>query len=252
MRPELGQYGVVLRFSLFRIPVTVRASFLLIAALLGFIGRRDPTTITIWVAIVFVSILIHELGHAFTARSLGAEVSIELNGIGGLTRWSVPASAFSPGKRALVAFAGSAVGVVFGGLVWLVASQFGPYSGLAAFSINTLVFVNVFWGLLNWLPIRPLDGGHLLESLLEKLAPRRAEVIARVVFIATAAAALAIAINFRLIFISVIAGWLLLSEFSFGRSPVSAAPLPPLSYDDPQVPETRIIDIEPEPDEAEQ
>ena len=251
MRDDLGHHYRVLRFNLFRIPITLRPSFLLVAALLGLFGETDPLFVAAWVVIVFVSILIHEFGHALTARGFGAEVSIELNGIGGLTRWSVPADAFGPGKRALVAFAGSAVGVLFGVVVWVVALQFRPYPDLAAFVLNTLVFVNVFWGLLNWLPIRPLDGGHLLESLLEKVAPNRGDSIARVVYIATAAAGLAAALQFRLIFVAVIAGWLLLMEFSRGR-PQSTGPLPAMSYDAPEedlpLPETRIIDIEPEPE----
>lgn len=243
---SLDQYGSVLRFSLFRIPITVRGSFLVIAVLLGFSGIQEPAFIVAWVLIVFVSILIHEFGHAFAARSLGAEVAIELNGIGGLTRWSVPAAHFGPGRRAFVAFSGSAVGVIFGGIVWAVAAQFGPYSGLTAFVVSRLVFVNVFWGLLNWLPIRPLDGGHLLEALLEKIAPNRAETIARVVFTTTAAAALAASIRFRLIFIAVLAGWLLLTEFNIGRTPQPRAPIPPLTYDQP---ESDVIDVDPEPDQ---
>lgn len=214
----------------------------MIAALLGLSGIREPAFIVAWVLIVFVSILIHEFGHAFTARWLGAEVAIELNGIGGLTRWSVPATDFGPGKRALVAFSGSAVGVVFGGLVWAVASQFGPYSGLTAFVISRLIFVNVFWGLLNWLPIRPLDGGHLFEALLEKIAPSRVDSIARVVFTATAAAALIAAIRFQLIFVAVLSGWLLLSEFNIGKTPQPRAPIPPLTYDPP---EAGIVDVDP-------
>lgn len=214
----------------------------MIAALLGLSGIREPAFIVAWILIVFVSILIHEFGHAFTARSLGAEVAIELNGIGGLTRWSVPATDFGPGRRALVAFSGSAVGVVFGVIVWAVAAQFGPYSGLTAFVISRLIFVNVFWGLLNWLPIRPLDGGHLFEALLEKIAPKRVDSIARVVFTATAAAALIAAIRFQLIFVAVLSGWLLLSEFNIGRTPQPRAPIPPLTYDPP---EAGIIDVDP-------
>lgn len=226
-------------------------SFLLVAAFLGFVGRREPVFIVAWVAIVFVSILIHELGHAFTARSLGAEVQIELNGIGGLTRWSVPELNFGPGKRALVAASGSAVGVLFGGLVWLIAAQFGPYTGLSSFVINNLIFVNVFWGLLNWLPIRPLDGGHLTEALLEKLAPNKAAAISKVVFTVTAGLALAAAIRYRLIFIAIIAGWLLLSEFGQGRA--TRTPIPPLSYETPAIPvsdEPIVVDVEPEPDDS--
>ncbi len=221
----------MLSFSLLRIPVTIRGSFLLIAAVLALVGRSDPMSVVAWVGIVFVSILIHELGHALTARRMGATVEIELNGVGGLTRWSIPASELGPGRRALVAASGSAVGVVFGGLVWLVASQFGPYSGMTLFVINNLIFINVFWGLINWVPIRPLDGGHLLQALLDKFTPKRAEKIARIVFTVTAGVALAWGINTSRIFIAVLAGWMLLAELTAGRPSRPATSIPDLSYE---------------------
>ena len=222
----------MLRFRLFGMPVTVRASFLLIAALIGFTGVGEIEETIAWIVIVFVSILIHELGHAFTARRYGSAVAIELNGLGGLTRWSAKDGELTPGRRALIAAAGSAVGLVFGGVVWLVASRFGPYEPLLAFILESTIYVNVFWGLLNWLPIRPLDGGHLLESLLDQLAPSRAEMIARVVFTLTAAGALAFALWFRLVFVAVLAGWLLLSELGAGRAPRQTDGLPTLSYEE--------------------
>lgn len=215
-------------------PVTVRGSFLLIAAFIGLTGaQRDLSIAIAWVSIIFFSILIHELGHAVTARMFGSQVAIELNGLGGLTRWTAPNGELTPGRRALVAAAGSATGLLFGGLVWLVANPFGPFSPLTGFILDRLIYVNVFWGLLNWLPIRPLDGGHLLESFLERFAPRRAAMIARVVFTGTAAAALVIAISQDLLFIAVLAGWLLLSEFSVGRERRARPGLPTLSYDEP-------------------
>lgn len=222
----------MLRFRLFDMPVTVRGSFLVIAALIGLVGVGEVEETVAWIAVVFVSILIHELGHAFTARAFGSDVAIELNGLGGLTRWSVPNGETTPGRRALIAASGSATGLLFGGLVWLLGSQFAPFPPLVAFTLRSLIYVNVFWGLLNWLPIRPLDGGHLVESLLEKIAPNRAELIARIIFTTTAAAALVISISMNLIFIAVLSGWLLLSEFTIGRQ-APATGLPALSYDDP-------------------
>jgi Zn-dependent protease len=224
----------LITFKLFRIPVAIRLSFLAMVLLLALIGRNEPARVAAWVGIVFFSILIHELGHALTARSMGATVAIELNGLGGLTRWGIAGEEFGPGRRALVAGAGSAVGVVFGGLVWLVASQFGPYSPFVAFVINNLIWVNLFWGLLNWAPIRPLDGGHLLQSLLQKVAPDRADSIARVIFTITAAAALFWAIQARLLFVAVLAGWMLLIELSPRGRPQERPPLPDLSYDQPE------------------
>lgn len=215
-------------------PVTVKGSFLLIAALIGFTGVGNVAQTVAWIGIVFVSILIHELGHAFTARIYDATVAIELNGLGGLTRWSVPDGQLSPGRRALIAAAGSATGLLFGGLVWLVASQGGPYRGLTSFVLVNTVRVNVFWGLLNWAPIRPLDGGHLIMSLLEKLAPRHATSLARAIFMTTAAVALVIAIRYRLIFITILAAWMLLSELSAWTQPRNVPTgLPTISYESP-------------------
>ncbi len=226
----------VLKFKLFGMPVTVRPSFLLIAALIGLGGAPEVSRTVAWVAIAFFSILIHELGHAVTARRYGAPVAIELNGLGGLTRWALPPDEVTPGRRALIAAAGSAVGVLFGGMVWLVGSQTGPHVGLTAFVLRNLVFVNLFWGLLNWLPIRPLDGGHLLESLLAKIAPDRADGIAKVVFAITAGVAAGLALYFNLIFVAILAGWLFISEVTAGRSdrpqPAPGPPAPSaLDYD---------------------
>lgn len=222
----------MISFRLLGIPVAVRPSFLLVAGVLG-LSAGSVSLVFAWVAVVFVSILLHEMGHALTARAFGSEVDIELNTIGGLTSWTMPEKDFGPGRRAVVAAAGSGVGVLFGGLVWLVASLTGPYFGMAGFVIHTLVYVNVFWGLLNWLPIRPLDGGHLFSSLLEKFAPRRGEAIANVVFLITAAAGLAAALYFRLIFVALLTGWLLFGEMTRGRPRRPQVPIPPMSFDNP-------------------
>jgi len=244
-------------FRLFGIPVTIRPSFLVIAALIGFTSRRPIVYLVAFVAIVFVSILIHELGHAITARSYGAEVEIELNGIGGLTSWSVPDKELGPGQRALVAAAGSGVGVLFGGIVWLFDRFTGPYDEVAGFVVSTLIAVNVLWGLLNWLPIRPLDGGHLFTSLLQKVIPTRAEVIANVVFFITAGGALAWALWSQRIFLALIAGWLLLGELTRGRGGQRRPPasIPQMTFDPPpneaDAPADRTpvgdADVEPQP-----
>ncbi|MGH8914596.1 MAG: site-2 protease family protein [Acidimicrobiia bacterium] len=233
----------MISFRLLGIPVTVRPSFLLIAALLGFSSGRRLALVAAWVGVVFVSILFHELGHALTARSFGAEVEIELNAIGGLTSWSGAEERLGPGRRAAVAAAGSGVGVMFGGLVWLVAALTGPFSDVAGFVVNNLIWVNVFWGLLNWVPIRPLDGGHLLTSLLQKVAPANAGRIANVVFFVTAVAALAAALWFRLFLVALLAGWLVIGELTRGRPRRPPTPIPRMSFDPPEP------EVEGEPDD---
>jgi stage IV sporulation protein FB len=232
-------------FRLLGVRVTVQTSFLLVAALLGLSGGSVQLVVT-WVLVVFVSILVHEMGHALTARSMGAEVKIELNGIGGLTSWSGSKEDLGPGRRALIAAAGSATGVAFGGLVWAFEHISGPYFGLFGFALSTFVWVNVFWGLLNWLPIRPLDGGHLLISLLQRFAPKRVRVISNVVFLLTTIAALVTSLWLHLYFVALLAGWLLVGELTPDRPRRPPVPIPPMNFDPPDP--DPVADAEPETD----
>lgn len=215
--------GVVIKFSLGGIPVTIRPSFWLVALFLGF--GLDRALLIAWVVIVFVSVLVHELGHAVAARHYGAEVAITLTTLGGLTRWSVSEGSMSPGRRALVAAAGSATGIVLGLMVLGFFYVTRPWGNTAASIVMLVVWVNVGWGVLNWLPIRPLDGGHLVLALLDLVAPKRADKIATAIFLTTSLGAVAAAIYFRLLFAAALAGFMAWIEISRHISP-KAAPLP--------------------------
>ena len=235
----------MMRFRLLGVPVAVRPSFLLIAALLG-IRQGSVGRVLIWVGVVFVSILVHEFGHALTARRYGANVAIELNGIGGLTTWGLDEE-LPPGKRALIAAAGSGVGVVLGGIVAGLVTMTGPYSGIAEQTLTLLIRVNLFWGLLNWLPIRPLDGGHLLIALLEKVTPAKAEPIAGVVFMVTPAIGAVLALRYGYLVAALVAGFLLVAEFArFGGSSRDGGAIPDaLTFDDGSAGEEQVADSSP-------
>ncbi|MBL9123796.1 MAG: M50 family metallopeptidase, partial [Planctomycetaceae bacterium] len=74
-----------LNFSVLGIPVRVHPLFWLVCLLLG--GDRDVSSALRWVGVVFVSILVHELGHALVARSYGANPWITLYSFGGLASY---------------------------------------------------------------------------------------------------------------------------------------------------------------------
>lgn len=244
--PWLGHHvGHLVRFTLSGIPVSIRPTAVLTVLFLGwFGGYQRPGTVGVWIAVVFASLMVHELGHALTARSLGAPtVEIELNGFGGLTLWTSPRGGISPGRRALVAAAGSAAGFGFAGLAWAVSEIWGPFTGHGGLAVRLLIYANVFWGLLNWLPFRPLDGGHLLLALLARVAPIRGQTIARATFIVTAALAVAAAFRFGFPFAGVFAVWLLGSELGLVDR-MTASP-PPFGYDDED--EEEVGAGEPEP-----
>ena len=178
----------MLRFALADIPVRVHFSFLLIAVL-----APSPRAIDIaaWIVAVFVAVLLHELGHAVVARHYGARpVTITLFALGGVTMYPAAAD-LTPGRRFLISAAGSFVGILTGGLLgllWL-AGAFDGSAQVVRVAAFSYVWAALGWGLLNWIPIRPLDGGAMLTSLLEIVAPRRALTIARAVSAVTGAAA---------------------------------------------------------------
>ncbi len=170
----------VLRFSLADIPVGVHFSFLIIA-----IFGPDPTLAgrAIWVVAAFVAVLLHEAGHAFTARHYGATpVRITLFAMGGVTVYPATED-LTPGRRFVIAAAGSAVGIVTGGALLLATLSDLIVAGNKAVEILLVSYIwaSLGWGVLNWIPIRPLDGGAMMTSALEIVSPRHGVAIARYV-----------------------------------------------------------------------
>jgi hypothetical protein len=178
----------VLRFSVAGIPVGVHLSFLIIAIL---VWSRPPEEIAIWVLVAFLAVLLHEAGHAFTARHFGAEpVSITLFAFGGVTTFAASAR-LTPARRLAIAAAGSAVGIFLGGVALLLerSGLFADTPHLLRVAIDDFIWASLGWGLLNWIPIRPLDGGAIVTSFLEIVMPKRAFVVAKVISAVAGAAA---------------------------------------------------------------
>jgi Zn-dependent protease len=90
----------------------------------------------------------------------------------------------SPWRRVFVAAAGSSVGFVLGGLVFfaLRSGAVPTEPRVLNFALESFWQVNVLWGVLNWLPIRPLDGGHIFLGSMQAMLGRRGERVADVVF----------------------------------------------------------------------
>src|SRR6202011_2917389 len=98
-----------LHFALFGIPVRVHPMFWLMAVLLGAnMTAGRPDLMFFWVLAVFLSILVHELGHALVIRSFGSQPWITLYGMGGLA--SHAATRTDPGTHILISLAGPGAG----------------------------------------------------------------------------------------------------------------------------------------------
>lgn len=190
--------GWALKLRIGDVPVRVELSFFLIAGLLGSsIGTVEG--VAIWVGVVLVSVLVHELGHAVAMRLSGVGSRITLHGMGGLT---FPAARIhSRPKRIAVDLAGPLSGIFLLGVpaVWLGRTLDNP-SDTVELVIIAMVWVNVAWSLVNLLPILPLDGGNVTKEVLDAVTGEKGEVPARVVSIVVAGAAGLYALRSGLLF----------------------------------------------------
>ena len=171
-----------LKFRLLGMPVRVNPFFWVIAAFLGQDTlRMGGSLFVIWVLCVFLSVLVHEFGHALVARYFGAEPEVLLYGMGGLCIYQSHRESLK--QRLMVLVMGPGAGFLLMGLtIALTSLVFGIplkdvwnwqlFKGKTLPSVNVaagimfLIEINLFWGLFNLLPIMPLDGGQIASILL--------------------------------------------------------------------------------------
>jgi stage IV sporulation protein FB len=179
----------LLNFVLFNTPVQVQPWFWLTTLILGY--SQDFRATVIWVVVVFVSILVHEFGHVLAFKMYGVPGAVLLYSWGGLTipRREVKGTI----GRIVVALGGPVAGFCFAALTILAVRNWGieivprfhgllpsirpvfsngffgsPYWMVA---LDDLLFVNIFWGLVNLLPVAPLDGSHISRAIFQALSP---------------------------------------------------------------------------------
>jgi Zn-dependent protease len=184
----------MLRFRLGSIPVDVHFSHLAISGVIAWsmaesfrVGNwpgpildhpTDPDfkltyglCIALWMTMVSLSILVHELGHALVSRAFGYRPSIQLVGLGGLTNPN--ANETIPWHRdVLLTLAGPLSGLALGltaGAIGLAVGSGGPVH----YVLMGLFASNLVWTVLNLLPVTSLDGGRISTALLMRIFGRR-------------------------------------------------------------------------------
>lgn len=189
----------MIRFSLFGIPVEVQPFFWVVCALVGggFYAdtKAEVLAMLLFVLAAFISILIHEMGHALTGRKLGGGYAkILLTSFGGLA--FNQGGKFNRHQRFWMIAAGPGAGFVFLLVILaLLSLLFGGSDVLAltarvlfdlplAFKsitlvsflherpyvhlfINHLLWINFWWGVINLLPVMPLDGGQITDLYVQ-------------------------------------------------------------------------------------
>ena len=177
-----------------RIPIKISLGFFITSGFIGFLVSRSLIGTLIWMGIIFVSILVHEFGHALTAKGFGQDVKIELIAFGGATIPSGPS--LSKPKEFLVVLAGP----LFGFGLFLLSSALMHVSffqnPIALNILGGFRLINLFWTIVNLLPILPLDGGQLMRIIFESIFGPKGKRIALL-------SSLALAIVFGLWFLVV-------------------------------------------------
>jgi Zn-dependent protease len=175
-----------IHFSLLGIPVRIHPMFWLVTLMFG-LNQDNLSIVLIWIVAVFIGILWHEMGHALVIRWFGYLPWITLHGMGGLASYDPTRHRRNHGLTStediLISFAGPGAGFLLAALlvVILFAAKQGDHLlflppfyipvvvGLDNFRLqvllNFLFYICGFWGLLNLLPIYPLDGGQIAREL---------------------------------------------------------------------------------------
>lgn len=208
-------------FRLGSIPVRVRITFLILAVFLGS-AERDPKRLAAWVAIVFGSVLAHELGHALVGRAFGLAPQIELHGMGGTTSW-IGGKNVGRGRSIAISLAGPFAGFIVAAVVMLatrtsladlgsILSGSRHGTSFRAYAIASALWVNVGWGIFNLIPVMPLDGGNVMHNVLGSFLGDRGEKAARFVSIGIAGTIAALGALAGNMWLLVLAGIFVLSN----------------------------------------
>jgi Zn-dependent protease len=177
---------MVWTFRLLGFPVVVEPWFWLITLLIG--ANRPVELLPCWLIAAFVSILLHELGHAYMGRMYGLDSAIRLYSFGGVT-FVKGSGSLRPLQDALIFLAGPMAGFALGLAVYALARLVPFDSVFVRVLIGDLIWVNIAWGLVNLLPVLPLDGGHIMRHAVGWWTRGRDDTLPLRISVAVASAA---------------------------------------------------------------
>ncbi len=148
-----------------KIPVSIHFFFWITAAIIGLLNSGSVIGTLVWVFVILVSVLIHEMGHATTALFFGLQPRIELVALGGLTYHQGDKLPFW--KQFIIVLNGPLFGFTLFLIAWFLLKIPALAIGFLGGVLTLFFWVNLIWTILNLVPVMPLDGGQLLRIVLE-------------------------------------------------------------------------------------
>ncbi len=168
----------------------------------------------IWIPILFISVLIHELAHAGMIGLLGFGSShVVLTGMGGVT---INQRRAKPWQDLLISLAGPFSSFVLAGLSWWVLNnvEIARTDRMLVALMPRLVMANMFWGVFNLIPVPPLDGGHATREFFRMfLNERTAFIVSIWIAMVGGAFVVAAALFLKQFFIALYIAWFVYMAF---------------------------------------
>jgi stage IV sporulation protein FB len=237
-----------IHFRVWGTPVRIHPYFWIMTVILGISGggSTPPAEVIGWIVAVFVSILIHELGHAFAQRHYGGHPRITLYGMGGLA--ACDDCDRSSRAQILISLAGPGAGFAFAALLLIAIRSVGHKVGVQldpevqlellglesawvkrilsltfywqpfhSYTVNRmidhLIYINVLWGTVNLLPIYPLDGGQVSRELCILGQPQRGMILSLQISMFAAAGMVFVGLSWKSLLVPLFFGYLAYSSY---------------------------------------
>ncbi len=150
-----------------RIPIAIHPLFWLIGLFIGWMWTSSLLGSVLCLFVILFSVLFHEFGHALTAVAFGQKARIELAAFGGFT--------YREGRKLrlweefIVVLNGPIAGFMIFVGAYLFYRNVPIEHEMLNFAVRFTFIANLFWTIINLVPVLPLDGGHLLSIILEAI-----------------------------------------------------------------------------------
>lgn len=198
--------------NLFGFPTTVKPGFGIFTLLLAILY---PFPLGIWIAgAVAIFTVIHELGHALAARQAGCRASIALDFMIAYASYE-PATPLTWTQRARIASAGPALQIISATAV-LVALGVNPFNREDISTSNATAAIwwaGIALGVINLIPLLPLDGGAIVSSVVDRFTDGRGREIMLPVSLGITAASFILCLVFSIQGVAPLLGLLMFIQY---------------------------------------
>jgi len=185
---EPGRTQFDLRWRMLGVAVRVHPGFWIVALLFAYRDRVPMTWVLLGVGLGFLAIIIHEFGHALAHRHFGdTSAYVVLSYMFGLC---ISHHALPPRPRIMTLLWGPGAGFLAGIPTYIAGyiiyreswGLFGPIpfveNQTLYFALSYFAVINLIWGLVNLVPVFPLDGGQILREWINWRKPHRGDELA--------------------------------------------------------------------------